>query len=474
MKVINKMEKYYDKNLILLFENEVEYCHCIPEEAQKLIKSLIEKNDFTGKKGECLTTNFLYNETLISMDILGFGKKEKFTPNIFREVLFNYLSGKKGTMLISGNSPELNNVNLICEIVGNVNYSFDEFKEEKSKKLEVEFFSTENIDITEALILNEATDVTRNLVDLPANIINPNTLAERTVELGKKFGFEVEVLDENKIQELGMNLLYSVGKASDTQPKLIVMRYFGDSDSKDIVGLVGKGLTYDTGGLCLKPADSMFTMKDDMTGGATVIGAMCAIAKNKIKRNVIAVVAACENAINGNAYRPGDIIKSMNGKYVEIINTDAEGRLALADAITYIIRNEKVSEVIDLATLTGAMVVALGSFITGVFSNCDERYLALEKSCATYGERIWRLPIDEDFSDLLKSNVADIKHTGGRWGGAITAAKFLEIFAEDTPWIHMDIAGTAYDNTSKWLKKGASGVHVKGLYEYCKNKGEKC
>ena len=313
-------------------------------------------------------------------------------------------------------------------------------------------------------------DVTRNLVDLPANIINPITLAERTVELGKEFGFEVEVLDDNKIQELGMNLLYSVGKASVTKPRLIVMRYFGDRDSKDIMGLVGKGLTYDTGGLCIKPADSMMNMKDDMTGGATVIGAMCAIAKNRLKKNVVAVVPACENAINGNSYRPGDIIKSMNGKYVEIINTDAEGRLALADAITYIVRNEKVSEIIDVATLTGAMMVALGTFTTGVFSNRDEVYSLLEKSCSKYGERIWRMPLDEEFAEDLKSDVADLKHMGARWGGAISAAKFLEIFAEGTPWTHMDIAGTAYNNSSKWYKKGASGVHVRGLYEYCKNR----
>lgn len=470
MKIINNIEKNYDKKLILVIEGEKSFYENMLKSEKELVEKLMKKNGFNGRKGEILTIEFLKKNNLISIDVLGFGKKEEITDNLFRETLFKYLSDKKGNILITTNRRELNRINILCEIIGTINYSFDKFKEKKSEKIDIEFFDVEQPDISEALILNEATDVTRNLVDLPANIINPITLAERTVELGKEFGFEVEILDDNKIQELGMNLLYSVGKASVTKPRLIVMRYFGDGNSKNIIGLVGKGLTYDTGGLCIKPADSMMNMKDDMTGGATVIGAMCAIAKNKLKKNVVAVVAACENAINGNSYRPGDIIRSMNGKYVEIINTDAEGRLALADAITYIVRNEKVSEVIDVATLTGAMMVALGTFITGVFSNKDKNYSLLEKSCNKHGERIWRMPLNEEFAENLKSEVADLKHMGARWGGAISAAKFLEIFAEGTPWTHMDIAGTAYNNSSKWYKKGASGVHVRGLYEYCKNR----
>lgn len=470
MKIISNIEKNYDKKLILVIEGEKSFYENMLKSEKELIEKLMKKNGFNGRKGEILTIEFLKKNNLISIDVLGFGKKEEITDNLFRETLFKYLSDKKGNILITTNRRELNRINILCEIIGTINYSFDKFKEKKSEKIDIEFFDVEQPDISEALILNEATDVTRNLVDLPANIINPITLAERTVELGKEFGFEVEILDDNKIQELGMNLLYSVGKASVTKPRLIVMRYFGDGNSKNIIGLVGKGLTYDTGGLCIKPADSMMNMKDDMTGGATVIGAMCAIAKNKLKKNVVAVVPACENAINGNSYRPGDIIRSMNGKYVEIINTDAEGRLALADAITYIVRNEKVSEVIDVATLTGAMMVALGTFITGVFSNKDKNYSLLEKSCNKHGERIWRMPLNEEFAENLKSEVADLKHMGARWGGAISAAKFLEIFAEGTPWTHMDIAGTAYNNSSKWYKKGASGVHVRGLYEYCKNR----
>ncbi len=267
-----------------------------------------------------------------------------------------------------------------------------------------------------------------------------------------------------------MNLLLAVGRASITKPRLIVMRYLNGKDKNERIGLIGKGLTYDTGGLCIKPADSMFEMKSDMAGAASVIGAMCAIAAGKVERDVIAIVPACENAINENAYRPGDIIKSMNGKTVEIINTDAEGRLALADAITYAVRNEKVTEIVDIATLTGAIMVALGSLTTGVFSNCDEKYNMIEKASKIHGEKVWRMPLFEEYAEQLKSTVADVKHTGGRMGGSVTAAKFLEGFAEGLPWIHMDIAGTSFNSSVKWLKKGATGVGVKALYSYVKNR----
>lgn len=469
--IINKIEKAYDKNLVLLFENEIQICDCISDGNKNMIEKLIEKKEFKGSKGQVLTTDFLEGDMLISMSFVGFGKKESFNEDILREVLFSVLEKEKGEILISSDSTELSNGKVIGEIVGNVNYSFDDFKEKKSEKISVELFKEEKKEnLEEILALAHCTDITRELVDQPANIINPETLANRVEELGREYGVEVEIFDGSQLQNMEMNLLLAVGRASINKPRLIVMRYFGDSDSSETIGLVGKGLTYDTGGLCLKPADSMLNMKDDMAGAATVIGAMCAVAKNKLKKNVIAVIPACENAVSGNAYRPGDVIKSMNGKTVEIINTDAEGRLALADAITYAVRNESVTEIIDVATLTGAILVALGTLTTGVFSNSDNMYNLLEKSSNEHGEKMWRMPVFEEYADLLKSNIADLKHTGGRMGGSITAAKFLEAFTEGTPWMHLDIAGTSYDNSSKWLKKGASGTGVKTLYTYVKNK----
>ena len=470
-KVINKIEKNYELNVVLCFEGQVNICEHISSTNKALIEKLMNKKEFTGKKGETLKVEFLEGTQLISMIFVGMGKDDEYTLDVYREVIFDVLSKEKGSVLISAEDERLLDYNVLGEIVSNVNYNFDTFKEKKAETLEVELFiSGEEKEFSETIFLGEATDIARDLVDQPANIVNPETLAKKAVELGEEYGFEVEILDEKEIEKLGMNLLLAVGRASITKPRLIVMRYLNEKDSAEKIGLVGKGLTYDTGGLCIKPADSMLEMKSDMAGAASVIGAMCAIAKGKVKKNVVAIVPACENAINENAYRPGDIIKSMNGKTVEIINTDAEGRLALADALTYAVRNEKVTEIVNLATLTGAILVSLGTITTGVFSNSDEKYAMIEKSSKLYGEKVWRMPIFDEYSELLKSTVADIKHTGGRMGGSITAAKFLEVFVEGLPWIHMDIAGTAFNSGIKWLKKGATGVGVKTLYSYVKNR----
>ena len=295
-----------------------------------------------------------------------------------------------------------------------------------------------------------------------ACVITPEKLAEEAEKLGKEFGFEVEIMDEKEAEKLGMKAFLAVGRASINRPKVIVMRYNGDSESEKRIGLVGKGLTYDTGGLSLKPTSSMLDMKTDMGGAATVIGTMCALGKMKIRRNVTAVVAACENAIGSNAYRPGDIIGSMNGKTIEITNTDAEGRLTLADALTYIIRKENVDEVIDAATLTGAIMVALGDNVTGVFSNSDENYKKLEAAGKYWGEKYWQMPIFEEYRDIIKSDVADLKNSAGRLAGSITAAKFLEEFIEEKPWMHLDIAGTAFsEKNGKYFNEYENGDYKK-------------
>ena len=300
----------------------------------------------------------------------------------------------------------------------------------------------------------------------PANIIYPETLAKEVESIGKESGFEVEVFGEEEIKSLGMEAFLTVGMGSDKKPKLIVMRYMGDKDSEEITGLVGKGLTYDTGGYSLKPNDSMKDMKSDMGGAAAVIGTISALAKNKVKQNVIAVVAACENAISGGSYKPGDIIGSMAGKTIEVLNTDAEGRLTLADAVTYIVRKEKVTKVIDVATLTGAALVALGETTTAVVSNDDEFYDKLVKASEKTGEHFWRLPGYDEYKKMIKSDVADLKNVGGRLAGTITAGLFVGEFVEDKPWLHLDIAGTAWTATpvSEYVVKGATGAPVRTLY----------
>ena len=320
--------------------------------------------------------------------------------------------------------------------------------------------------ITEASNVIDGVILARDLVNEPANILYPETLAERAALVGKESGFEVEILDKNEIEKLGMKAFLEVAKGSIHEPKLIVMRYMGNPKNNEKIGLVGKGLTFDTGGYSLKPSTSMDTMKSDMGGAAAVIGTMQALAKNKVQKNVIAVVAACENAISGGSYKPGDIIGSMAGKNIEVLNTDAEGRLTLVDAITYIIEKENVEKIVDVATLTGAVLVALGTEITGVISNNDDFYDELLVAGKRSGEKFWRLPNDKCFKKLYKGDFAELKNTGGRNAGTITAGMFIEEFVQDKPWLHLDIAGTSWtDNGNDCTPKGGTGAPVKTLYE---------
>ncbi len=270
---------------------------------------------------------------------------------------------------------------------------------------------------------------------------------------------------KKKNKGIGNGCFFAVSRGSINKPRFIVMRYFGDKESTDILGLVGKGLTYDTGGYSLKSNASMLDMKTDMAGAASVIGAMCAISQSKLKKNVIAVVAACENALSGGSYKPGDIINSMANKTIEVLNTDAEGRLTLADAIYYIINNEKVTKVVDVATLTGAALTLLGNVATPIVTNNDDFYCELEKAATLSGERVWKMPIYDEFKDMIKGEEADLKNTGGKNAGCITAGAFIGEFVGNTPWIHMDIAGTSTSSKSIGYKvKGATGEPVRTLY----------
>jgi leucyl aminopeptidase len=267
-----------------------------------------------------------------------------------------------------------------------------------------------------------------------------------------------------------MHAFLAVANASKNKPRFIILEHNGDKDSEYRFGLVGKGLTYDAGGLSIKPTNSMVSMKSDMAGSAAVAGVFCALAKNNVKANVTGVIAACENLISGTGYRPGDIINSRQGKTIFIGNTDAEGRLTLVDAIDYIIKEENVNEVIDIATLTGAAVASLGNTRTALFSNNDEMASIIEKVAIENGEPMWRMPIDDDYRELVKHHEADLTNSAGQ-PGAITAAIFLEKFTLDKSWAHLDIAGPSfYDKESGYIKKGGTGVGVKTLYNYIQNK----
>jgi leucyl aminopeptidase len=297
--------------------------------------------------------------------------------------------------------------------------------------------------VERAAIIAESQNFTRDLVNQPANLLTPLILAERAKAMAKAEGLECEILDRDRMHQLGMGSLLGVAQGSTEPPALIILRYVPSKPkTEDHLGLVGKGVTFDTGGVSIKPSDGMEKMKYDMAGGAAVLGAMRAIARLQPSIRVTALVPAVENMVSGKAQRPGDIVKSLNGKTVEVLNTDAEGRLILIDALTYAIRLG-CTHLVDAATLTGAVAVALGHIYAGAFT-------------------LWQLPLDEEYKEYLKSAFADLPNIGGRWGGAITAAYFLKEFTENRPWVHLDIAGTAWlDDGKPFLAKGPSGMAVR-------------
>jgi len=321
----------------------------------------------------------------------------------------------------------------------------------------------------EALIIGESQNFTRDLVNEPSNRMTPTILAERAQKMCAEVGLKCEVYGADKIKEMKMGAFWSVAQGSDEPPALIVMTYEpAGAPAKPVLGLVGKGITFDTGGISIKPADGMEKMKYDMAGGATMIGAMRAIALLKPKVKVIGIVCATENMPSGKAQKPGDVQIAMSGKSIEIINTDAEGRLVLADGLYYA-RQLGCTHLVDAATLTGAVVVALGYANAGIFANDDNMYERFRAANAKAGEKMWRMPLDDEYKEQIRSSIADIMNSGGRWGGAVTAAMFLKEFAEDTPWIHLDIAGTAWTEDQKpWIAKGPSGIALRSLVEFVK------
>lgn len=312
-------------------------------------------------------------------------------------------------------------------------------------------------------VLAEATNLARDMVNEPANYMTPGQMAETAMRLAESYDLEVSVLEREQMQQLGMGALLGVTQGSHQPPKFIVLHYRGGDSTQIDMALIGKGVTFDSGGISIKPSEGMAEMKGDMAGGAAVMAAITAIAQLKSKINVMAVIPATENLPSDTALKPGDILTAMNGKTIEIISTDAEGRLILADALGY--ANQLGAKLmVDVATLTGACRVALGDGCSGAFSNNQELVDKVIAAGAEAGELIWQLPMYEENKEQIKSDVADIKNVGGKYGGAITGAQFLAEFVGDTPWVHLDIAGTNMsDKERAYLVKGATGVSVRTL-----------
>ncbi len=452
-----------------------------------LISELSMDGEFKGGLGEMLTVHTMGRMATKRVIVVGLGAQDKITTQSIRRASAIAARHAQNTgahhvaLALTWNGANTDGAQEVqAQVEGALLglYTFRMYRSENSNEKEVSrltLLTKNNTDKAEAehaieqgRILAEATNFARNLVNEPPNVLTPRELANRASSMAKQFGLECEVFDKAKIAELGMGGLLGVSQGSAEPPRFIVMRYRGGDANEKGMALVGKGITFDTGGISIKPAATMDEMKGDMGGAAAVLGAMQAIAGLKPNINVTGLVPTCENMPSGTAYRPGDILRIMNGKTIEIVNTDAEGRLILADALSYAAK-EGLSPIVDLATLTGAIVVALGNTTTGLFSNDQLLTDEIIAAGRVEGEKFWPMPMDEEYGDAIKSDIADIKQTGGRAASSISAAKILEHFVGDAKWAHLDIAGTSYvDSKKPYQEKGATGVGVRTLAELAK------
>ncbi|HZY98757.1 MAG TPA: leucyl aminopeptidase [Candidatus Baltobacteraceae bacterium] len=443
------------------------------------IAEALSSGEFKGKLGEVLLVH-AKDHTFRRVLAVGLGERAKFEPMLlarYAGAAVRYLGRRNVTEAAIVLPPQARGLetaaaSFVAEgaIAGTFETSIYQEKPEKKVAIETVSIVALGFDVSalerglaRGTTLGEAINFARRLAITPANDMTPTHLADEATKMAKATGFDIDVLDEARARAEGMGSYLSVAAGSIQPPKFIVMRYNGDPSSKEVLGLIGKGITFDTGGISIKPADRMEEMKYDMSGGAAVIAAMSAIAKLKPKINVLGVVPATENMPGGKATKPGDIVKAMNGKTIEIINTDAEGRLILADGLCYA-RKAGATKMVDTATLTGACVIALGHAAAALVANDDAFAKEFLDATKSTGERYWQMPYYEEYSNQMKSDIADLKNTGGRAAGTLTAAAFLRAFVDDTPWLHLDVAGTAYlENESAWQAKGPTGMPVRAL-----------
>jgi leucyl aminopeptidase len=455
----NTQNQECDVLIVNKFENE----NTISEIANKYA---VEEDKFEGKLGETYILPTYGQEKHRKIIVIGFGKKEEFNPNKLREAIIKAtkkaISIEAKTVAFKLEGVEFDYSEQFTLAVKIADYKFDKYKsEKKDKKINLIYVEACEHIVRKAEKIADAMAFTRNLANEPAQFATPSELASIACDLG----LETIIYNKDECEKMGMGAFLAVGRGSSEEPKFIHMKYTCENPKKRIA-LVGKGITFDSGGLDIKPASSMLTMKDDMSGAACVLGVMSIIKELAPQVEVHGIIAACENMPGCSAYKPGDILTAKNGKTIEVDNTDAEGRLTLADALCYA-SELKVDEVIDLATLTGACMVALGTQAAGIMGNDNELVKKLISTAESSGERFWELPLWDEYSDSLKSDIADMKNTGSRWGGASTAGVFLKKFVKDVKWAHIDIAGVAFfENAHKELGKGASGAGVRTLLKY--------
>lgn len=436
---------------------------------------LFDSGEVAGKSLELTLLHHAPGVRSTRVLLAGAGKPDKFDAAEMRRLsgaALRYLKAKSIKNVAFALEPEFAADDFASAAIEGAilgDFEPDRYKKGDDKK-SVEVFTlagdTPGLDaaVERGRVLAEAQNFSRDLVNEPANRLTPLAMADAARKMATEFGLECEVLDRDAMEKLGMGSLLGVAIGSAEPPVLIVLRYRPTNVQGNAhLGLVGKGVTFDTGGISIKPADGMEKMKYDMAGGAAMIGAMRAIAQLRPAIPVSGFVPCVENMPGSRAQRPGDIVTAMNGKTIEVINTDAEGRLILADALTYA-RRQGCTHLVDAATLTGAVAVALGHLNVGLFASDDAMRDRVLAACRAEGERMWPLPLEDDYKEYLKSAFADIANVGGRWGGAVTAALFLKEFAEETPWVHLDIAGTAWlDEAKPYLAKGPTGLPVRTL-----------
>lgn len=426
----------------------------------------VKEDNFEGKFGDTYVLPTYGQEKHRKVIVIGFGKKEEFNSNKLREAVAKAVKKaiaiEAKTVAFALDGVEFDYSEQFTMGAKIADYKFDKYKSEKKDKGVKEVFVEANEPaVRRAEKIADAMAFTRNLANEPAQFATPSELAAIACDLG----LETKIYDKDECEKMGMGAFLAVGRGSSQEPKFIHMKYACENPKKKIA-LVGKGITFDSGGLDIKPASSMLTMKDDMSGAACVLGVMSIIKELAPQVEVHGIIAACENMPGCSAYKPGDVLTAKNGKTIEVDNTDAEGRLTLADALCYACELG-VDEVFDIATLTGACMVALGSQAAGVMGNDAELVKKLIETAERNGERYWELPLWEEYADSLKSDIADMKNTGSRWGGAQTAGVFLQKFVKDVKWAHIDIAGVAFlEKPHKELGKGASGAGVRTLVNY--------
>jgi leucyl aminopeptidase len=445
------------------------------------IREIISNKEFKAVVGARLIIPTMGKGPMKKIMLMGLGKKEKFNNEIARivsakaAVKVREMEISEFSILPYSNLDE-GLIEAISEGIALSLYSFNRYKtndsgeESKVKQVTILINTDKNkiqpiIDRTGLLV--NAVNLARDLSNLPPNDCSPSQLASIAVSVGTEYGLKTRIIERYEMESLGLNGIVSVGKGSHNPPKLIILEYHGSTDDRKPYLLVGKGVTFDTGGISLKDHDKMDEMKFDKSGGCNVVAIMKAVASLKLPINVVGIIPSVENMPSSTSYRPGDIIRMYNGKTVEVLNTDAEGRLILADALSFGIASYNPKAVIDLATLTGACIIALGTNVAAVMGTNKKFIDELHQVSDRTGEKIWELPLYEEFNEQIKSSIADIKNIGGRPGGAITAAAFLSNFTHGIPWIHIDIAGTAWTQEGTFERsynpKGATGFGIRTL-----------